>query len=186
MKHPEVYFIYHRGVFGGAALDSGLTPLLARHEFLRPPGRWYGRIELERLSVGRKSCVMKILLALCFTALCLAAHGQTPKPLFTKAAWRDYIAITKKIAQLDTKMKFISLETLEKKGLTRLQCQAQKISSDEAHQAELEADQTLASKVEPLQKEMAQLRAKQQELDTRHAMPAAFPFTPKPAKKPTP
>lgn len=143
---------------------------------------WFG---LERLGFGSKSCLMKIFLALCFTALCLAAHGQTTKPLFTKDAWRDYITITKKIAQLDAKVKFISLDTLEKKGFTRLECQAQKITSDEAHQAELEADKTLASKVVPLQKEMAQLRVKQQELDTRYAMPAAAPFAPKPAKKPT-
>lgn len=129
---------------------------------------------------------MKILFTLCFTALWLAAYGQTTKPLFTTDAWRDYIALTKKIAQLDAKVKSISIDTLEQKGLTRLQCQAQKITSDEAHQAELAADKQLASKTEPLQKQMTQLRLKQQELDTRYAMPTAFPFTPKPAKKPTP
>jgi hypothetical protein len=129
---------------------------------------------------------MKILLALCFTALCLTTFGQTAKPLFTKAAWRDYIVITKKIAQLDARLKSISLDTLEQKGLARLQCQAQKISGDEAHQAELAADKNLASKTEPLQKEMAQLRVKQQELDRRYVMPGAFPFTPKPSRKPTP
>jgi len=129
---------------------------------------------------------MKIILALCCTALCWTTYGQSTKPLFTKDAWREYITITKKIAQLDGKLKSISLDTLEQKGLTRLQCQAQKITGDEAHQAELAADKRLASKTEPLQKEMAQLRVKQQELDTRYVMPAAFPFTPKPAKKPTP
>lgn len=138
------------------------------------------------MGVRSKSCLMKIFLALSFIALCLTTYGQTTKPLFTKDAWRDYIAITKKIAQLDAKVRFISLDTLEQKGLTRLQCQAQKITSEEAHQAELAADKQLASKAEKLQKEMAQLRVKQQELDTRYAMPAAFPFTPKPAKKPTP
>ena len=129
---------------------------------------------------------MKIFLALTFTALCFAAYGQTAKPLFTKDAWRDYIATTRKIAQLDARLKSISLDTLEKKGLVRLQCQAQKITGDVAHQAELDADNSLASKAEPLQKEMARLRVKQQELDTRYLMPTAFPFTPKPAKKPTP
>lgn len=127
---------------------------------------------------------MKIMLALCFTALCLTASGQTTKPIFTKDAWREYMTVSRKIVQLEAKYKSISLDTLEKKGWARLQGQAQKISGDEANQAELAADKNLASKAEPMQKEMARLRLKQQELDMHYAMPAAFPLTTKPAKKP--
>ncbi|MFO1513527.1 MAG: hypothetical protein U1F83_11520 [Verrucomicrobiota bacterium] len=127
---------------------------------------------------------MKITLALCFTVVGLTTYGQATKPFFTKDTWSEYIAVTRKIVQLETKYKSISIDTLEKKGLARLQNQAQKISSDEANQAELAADKYLLSKTEPLQKEIARLRLKQQELDMRYAMPAALPLTPKAAKKP--
>ncbi len=138
---------------------------------------------LERFSVGSKSCVMKMILALCFAALCLTTHGQTTKTFFTKGAWHDYMAINKKIAQLEAKAKALSLDTVEKKGLTRLQGQAKKISNDEANQAELAADKDLMSKTEQLQKDSARLRLKLQELDMRYAMPSPLPATPKPAKK---
>ena len=129
---------------------------------------------------------MKILLALCFTALCLPAPGQTTRSLFTKDVWRDYMAINKKMARLEAQVKSISLDTLEKKGLVRLQSQARKLSSAEAMQAERAADKALASKSEPLQKEIARLRLQQQALEMRYAMPAALPFQPEPAKQPKP
>lgn len=70
------------------------------------------------------------------------------------------MAINKKIAQLEAKAKALSLDTVEKKGLTRLQGQAKKISNDEANQAELAADKDLMSKTEQLQKDIARLRLK--------------------------
>jgi hypothetical protein len=126
---------------------------------------------------------MKIILTLWFTALCLTTYGQTAKPFFSRDAWLDYMAISKKILQLETKVKSISLATLEKKGLARLQGQAKKISSDEATQAELDADKNWASKTGPLQTEIARLRLRQQKLDNLYAMPVAAPVTLKPAKK---
>jgi hypothetical protein len=126
---------------------------------------------------------MKIILALCFTAMCLTTYGQTAKPFFSRDAWLDYMSISRKILQLETKVKSISLATLEKKGLARLQGQAQKIPSEEANQAELDADKNWASKTGPLQTEIARLRLKQQKLDNLYAMPVAAPGTPKPTKK---
>lgn len=129
---------------------------------------------------------MKIIFALCFTALGLTVYGQTKNALFTKDTWREYIAINKKIVQLEARVKSISLDTVEKKGLTRLLGQAQKISSDEAHAAERAADKNLASKTEPLQREITRLRNKQHELEMRYAMPAELRSPPNPATQPKP
>jgi hypothetical protein len=141
---------------------------------------------LESLRARSKGCVMKIILALCFTALCWTTAGQTAKPFFPRDVWLDYMTISKKIVQLETRIKSISLATLEKKGLARLQGQAQKISSDEAYQAEREADKNWAYKTEPVRTEIARLKLKQQNLDNLYVMPVAAPIIPKPAKKPKP
>ena len=126
---------------------------------------------------------MKIIFALCFAALCITTYGQTAKRSFSKDTWGDYIAISKKIEQLETKVRTLSLDTLEKKGFVRLQGQAQKISGDEANQAELAAEKNFVSKTAPLQKEIARLKSKQQELAGLYAMPPPLPVMPKPAKK---
>jgi hypothetical protein len=80
-------------------------------------------------------------------------------------------------------MAAFSIATVEKKGLARLQGQAQKISSDQVQKAEREADKNWAIKTEPLKKEIARLKLKQQYLENSYAMPVAAPVQPQPAKK---
>lgn len=129
---------------------------------------------------------MKILAALGLAFLCLSTCGQTPKPIFTRDTWLNYMANSKKIAELEARMTSISIATIEKKGLVRLQGQAHKISGDQAHKAELEADKNWATKTEPLKKEIARLKLKQQYLENLYAMPVAAPVQPQPARKTKP
>jgi len=140
-------------------------------------------ITLESIRARSNGCPMKFMLALCFTALCLTAPGQSAKPFFTRGDWLDYIATSKKIAKLETKIKYIYIATVERKGLIHLQGQAQKLSSEQVYQSDLDANKDWGSKTEPLQKEIARLKLKQQELDNLYAIPPAPPFTPNRPKK---
>jgi hypothetical protein len=147
---------------------------------------WCGGFRLVSVHAGSKGSVMKIVLALCFAALCLATYGQTAKPFFSRDTWRDYIANSKKIVQLEAKLKCLSIDTMEKKGLARLQGQAQKLTGDQVQQAELEADKNWASKTESLKADIARLKLKQQNLENLYAMPAPGQVAPTPAKKSKP
>jgi hypothetical protein len=129
---------------------------------------------------------MKIIFSLCFAALCLTTHGQTAKPIYSRDAWLDYIANAKKIAQLEAKVKSIYLDNLEKKGLARLQGQAQKISSEQVYQIESDANKSWEIKTKPIQAEIDKCKLKQQEIENHYVMPTLGPASPNPIKQTKP